>query len=193
MGIGNIFFIMKRYPEAASAYSRALEVNPNLVKAHYNLGSILYFQKDYENAKEHLAKALRLYPKILGAYLILSQIYQLGKRTKESIQLLGKAVELSPRNPILYQKLAVLYLETKDFEGAIGVLKKAIGLSPADVESNVLLAFTFNLQGNPSEAFAALDGALNACAQSPKPEEALNTLLQSYMYFKSNIEQDKPV
>jgi len=192
MGIGNLYFIMKRHSEAAEIYQKALKINPNLVKAHYNLGSIFFYLKNYEEAKEHLTCALKLYPKILGAYLMLAQIFQMGERTRESIQLLSKAIELSPRNPILFQKLAVLHLRIKDYEGAVGVLQKAISLAPNDIESNVLLAFTFNLLGRSEEAFASMESALSACAQSAKTDEALNTLLQSFIFFKTNIDENKP-
>lgn len=189
MALGNLYFVLKRYSCASSYYEKALELNPNLVKAHYNLGTINYFLKDYGKAKDHLAKALNLYPKLLGAYLILAQIFQIGGRTEESIKLLSKAIELSPRNPILYQKLAVLHVHLKQFDPAIGVLEKAVQLSPLDVESNLLLSFCYHLTQKSQEAFISIDATLKACAQSPQPEEALKTLLQSYLFIKSTVEQ----
>ncbi|MBF0501797.1 MAG: HEAT repeat domain-containing protein [Candidatus Riflebacteria bacterium] len=188
LGIADLYFVTKRYAEASLNYEKALEANANLVKAHYNLGTICYFQKDFERAKEHLLKALSLYPKLLGAYLVLAQIYQLGSHTKESIQLLTKAIELSPRNPILYQKLALLYLNIREFDQAIETLNKAVALSPLDVESNVLMALACNTVQKYPEAFAAIDSALKAASQSPSPEDAMRVLLQSYTYFKSNVE-----
>ena len=188
LGLADLFFITKRYSESTIHYEMALQINPNLVKAHYNLGTILYFQKNHDRAKEHLLQALHLYPKLLGAYLILAQIYQLGSRTAESIQLLSKAIELSPRNPILYQKLALLHLHVKEVDRAIEVLQRAVALSPLDIESHVWLALSLNLVQRPAEAFTALDQALKACSQSASSEEALQLMLQSYTYFKSNVE-----
>ncbi len=189
LGIGNLYFLLKKYSDAANYYEKALETNPTLVKAHYNLGTIFYFIKAYEKSKVHLLKALELYPKLLGAYLILAQVYQLEGKTSDSIILLGKAVELSPRNPILYQKLAILHIHLRQFEPAIGILEKAVSLSPLDIESNLYLAFCNQLLGKPAEAFDAIDLTLKACAQSPQPEEALKILLQSYLFIKSSGEQ----
>ncbi|MBF0409312.1 MAG: HEAT repeat domain-containing protein [Candidatus Riflebacteria bacterium] len=188
LGMGEMFFLIKRFSEAAVYYEKALAVNSNLVKAHYNLGTIHYFQKNFDKSKEHLLKALELYPKLLGAYLILAQIFQISSKTDESIMLLSKAVELSPRNPILYQKLALLHLHVQQYDKAINVLQKAVALSPLDVESNVLLAFTYNSINKHAEAFSSIESALHACSQSSNPEESLRILLNSFNFFKTNIE-----
>jgi HEAT repeat protein/tetratricopeptide (TPR) repeat protein len=191
MGIGNLYFIQKRYNLAIDIYRRALNLNPNLVKAHYNLGTIHFYQKDYEVAREHLMTALKLYPKILGAYLILAQIFQMSDKTRESIQLLSKAIELSPRNPILYQKLAYFHFHLKDFSGASQVLAKALQLAPNDVESNLLQAFALRRIDRPADAYDRVEAALNACAQSPRQDESLQVLLQTYMFFKTSHESEE--
>ncbi|MBF0544412.1 MAG: HEAT repeat domain-containing protein [Candidatus Riflebacteria bacterium] len=191
LGIGDLFFLIKQFSEASVYYEKALAINPNLVKAHYNLGTIYYFQKDFEQSINHLTKALDLYPKLLGAYLILAQIFQISSRTKESIVLLSRAVELAPRNPIIYQKLALLHLHIKQYDMAVKVLKKSVQLSPLDVESNVLLAYSFHLINMPEEAFTTLDAALSSCAQSPSPEDALRILLNSYNFIKNNIKPEE--
>lgn len=188
LGLADLHFVTKHYAEATIHYEKALQVNPNLVKAHYNLGTILYFQKNHDRAKIHLLRALELYPKLLGAYLVLAQIYQLGSRTTESIQLLTKAIELSPRNPILYQKLALLHLHVREVEKAVDILRRAVALSPLDIESHVLLALSLNQLQKHAEAFAALDQAMKACSQASSQEESLQLLLQSYTYFKANVD-----
>ncbi|OIP26182.1 hypothetical protein AUK22_07110 [bacterium CG2_30_54_10] len=188
IGIANLYFQLKRYPQAAVFYEKILRHNPNSAKAHYNLGTIFFMQKDHGRAKDHLLQALAIYPKLLGGYLILAQIYQLGGLTLESIKLLSKAIELSPRNPILYQKLAMLHIHIHEYKNAIGILTRALSLSPLDVEANLLLAFCYHLTESPNEAFDAMDATLRACAQSPQPDESLKALLQSYLFVKSTIE-----
>ncbi|MFZ5949422.1 MAG: tetratricopeptide repeat protein, partial [Candidatus Rifleibacteriota bacterium] len=177
---------------AAGFYKSALQSNPNLVKAHYNLGTIYFYLRKYEEAVDHLVKALQLYPKILGAYMILAQIYQIAGKTGESIKLLSKAASLSPRNPVIYQKLASQHIQLRHYEKAIEVLQTAVELSPVDVESNLLLAYCFKLTGDSARAFSAMDLTLRACAQSPQPELATRQLLKSYLYLNSVMSEQAP-
>jgi HEAT repeat protein/Tfp pilus assembly protein PilF len=193
LGLGNVHFMQKNYSEAAGYYTSALKINPNLVKAHYNLGSIYYYVRKYQQAAKHLVKALNIYPKILGAYMLLAQIYQIAGKTNESIKLLSKAASLSPRNPIIYQKLATQHIKNGSFNDAIKTLQTAIDLSPVDVESNLMLAYCFNLIGDDQRAFSAMDLTLQACAQSAQPELATRQLLKSYIYLNSIIDDQKPI
>jgi len=187
MGVANLYMECKRFDEAALHFEKALSVQPTLVKAHYNLGTIRYFHKDFEKAKHHLLEAIRIYPKILGAYLILAQIFQLHGETAESIDLLSRAIRLNPRNPILYQKLALLLLYERRFPQAAQVLEQAVNLSPLDAESQMMLALTWQTMGDPARGFAAIDDCLRACAQSPRPEETLRSMLRSYINFKTHF------
>ena len=192
MAFANICFLQKKNADAARLYHEALTLNPNLVKAHFNLGTIYFYTKKYEDAVKHLGKALSLYPKILGAYLILAQIYQIAGKFSESIKLLTHAVALSPRNPVIYQKLATLHVQLRQYDKAIEVLLKAVDISPVDVESNLLLAYCFNLTAQHQKAFSAFDLMLRACAQSPQQEVSLRQMLKSYLYLNSILEDRKP-
>lgn len=192
LGYANLCFLQKRNSEAAKLYQEALAINPNLVKAHFNLGTIFFYARKYEDAVKHLVKALSLYPKILGAYLILGQIYQIAGKFNESIKLLTHAAALSPRNPVIYQKLATLHIQLKQYDKAIEVLLKAVDISPVDVESNLLLAYCFNLTGNHQKAFSAIDLTLRACAQSPQQDASLRQMLKGYLYLNSILQEQNP-
>ncbi|MBU1107395.1 MAG: HEAT repeat domain-containing protein [Candidatus Riflebacteria bacterium] len=192
LGIANLCFLQKKNAEAVKYYQSALKINPNLVKAHFNLGTIFYYARKYDDAVKHLAKALKLYPKILGAYLILGQIYQIAGKFSESVRLMTHAAALSPRNPVIYQKLATLHIQLGKYDDAIEVLLKAVDISPADVESNLLLAYCFNLTGQSQKAFSAMDLTLRACAQSPQQDLALRQMLKAYLYLSSIQKEPTP-
>ena len=192
LGIANLYFMQKKNAEAVKHYQAALKINPNLVKAHFNLGTIFYYARKYDDAVKHLGKALKLYPKILGAYLILGQIYQIAGKFSESVRLMTHAAALSPRNPVIYQKLATLHIQLGNYNSAIEVLLKAVDISPADVESNLLLAYCFNLTGQAQKAFSAMDLTLRACAQSPQQDAALRQMLKAYIYLSSIQKEPNP-
>ncbi len=192
LGYANLCFLQKKNNDAARLYMEALKINPNLVKAHFNLGTIFFYGRKYEDAVKHLVKALSLYPKILGAYLILGQIYQIAGKFGESVKLLTHAAALSPRNPVIYQKLATLHIQLRQYDKAIEVLLKAVDISPVDVESNLLLAYCFNLTGQHQKAFSAVDLTFRACAQSPQQDASLRQMLKGYLYLNSILQEQKP-
>ncbi|MDD3147804.1 MAG: HEAT repeat domain-containing protein, partial [Candidatus Riflebacteria bacterium] len=192
LGYANLCFLQKKNNDAARLYLEALSINPNLVKAHFNLGTIFFYGRKYEDAVKHLVKALSLYPKILGAYLILGQIYQIAGKFSESVKLLTHAAALSPRNPVIYQKLATLHIQLRQYDKAIEVLLKAVDISPVDVESNLLLAYCFNLTGQHQKAFSAIDLTLRACAQSPQQDASLRQMLKGFLYLNSILQEQKP-
>lgn len=192
LGYANLCFLQKKNNEAAKLYLEAIKLNPNLVKAHFNLGTIYFYGRKYEDAVKHLVKALSIYPKILGAYLILGQIYQIAGKFNESVKLLTHAAALSPRNPVIYQKLATLHIQLQQYDKAIEVLLKAVDISPVDVESNLLLAYCFNLTGQHQKAFSAIDLTLRACAQSPQQDASLRQMLKGYLYLNSILQDQHP-
>jgi tetratricopeptide (TPR) repeat protein len=62
--------------EAIASYQKAIEVNPQLFWAHYNLGIILFAQKEYDQAALHLEFARRLPINSLLNSIAPSKIYQ---------------------------------------------------------------------------------------------------------------------
>ena len=175
--------MLKRYVDAEELYHKVLEINPNIVKALFNLGTICFYTKNYEQAISYLAKALSLYPKILGAYLILAQIYEIAGRYNESIKLLSHAITLSPRNPVIYQKLSAMHIQMGEYDSASQVLKRALEMSPSDIDCRIQLAYCLSYCGKPKEAFNMLDSAIKACAASPDTMSAYAMLNKAYLSF----------
>ena len=60
VNIGNIYFKKKSYKDAITAYTKALEKNPNDGLAHYFLGLSLLRTGEYDKAKEEAETAKKL-------------------------------------------------------------------------------------------------------------------------------------
>ncbi|MDI6740503.1 MAG: tetratricopeptide repeat protein, partial [Candidatus Edwardsbacteria bacterium] len=58
--LGNIYFAQKSYDTAAACYRQAIEWNPNLAIAHYNLAQVHLMQLNFNAANEEQEKAIRL-------------------------------------------------------------------------------------------------------------------------------------
>jgi tetratricopeptide (TPR) repeat protein len=60
--LGNAYFRNKMYKEAASAYQRVKEIDPDDVTAYENMGVIYANRGDYEKAVKEWEKVLQLSP-----------------------------------------------------------------------------------------------------------------------------------
>ncbi|MBP7215953.1 MAG: tetratricopeptide repeat protein [Candidatus Omnitrophica bacterium] len=79
---GNRRYQAQRYQEAAEAYERAQELEPDSAMVHFNLGTALFKTKDFAKAKEAFEKALLLEQKKLRA----KAYYNLGNTNVELAQ-----------------------------------------------------------------------------------------------------------
>jgi hypothetical protein len=59
---GNIFYELKRYPEAETSYRQAIQIYPHNLKAHINLGSLLSLTGRYDEAIAIYQKVLAIDP-----------------------------------------------------------------------------------------------------------------------------------
>ncbi len=57
--LGNIYFQMKRFPEAAQEYREAIELNPRHASAYNNIAAISYMAGDFQGASDYLERAAR--------------------------------------------------------------------------------------------------------------------------------------
>ena len=62
LGRGNVFYELKRYDEANSAYDKALELAPDLASAWLGRGNLLSDLQRYDDALAAYDKALSLEP-----------------------------------------------------------------------------------------------------------------------------------
>jgi tetratricopeptide (TPR) repeat protein len=89
----------KKWPEAAAAWQRVVEVNPHLGRAWLNLGAARYQDKDYRQAISAFEKALELragYP-FNAAYNVACCHALLGEKEK-ALDWLQKALDLGYRS-----------------------------------------------------------------------------------------------
>ena len=89
---------MDQAEEAAAAFSRAIEINPDLHAAYNNLGYAFYRQGDYEQAVEMYNEALGRSSKSSSAYTNLGNAYYKMDRKSEAREAWEKALDLDPGN-----------------------------------------------------------------------------------------------
>jgi tetratricopeptide (TPR) repeat protein len=157
LALGNIFRSRERFPEAAEAYSKAVDLVPQPTKAHWTLfyvrGIAFERSKQWDKAELDLKKALELSPDqpLVLNYLGYSWVDQ-GRNLDEGLEMIKKAVELQPDDGFIVDSLGWAYYRLGRFEEAVTELERAVELRPQDPVLNDHLGDAYWKVGRQLEA-----------------------------------------
>ncbi len=122
----------KKYNEAISSYTRAIELNRNYAEAYFQRGYSKCMIGKYEEALSDFNKAIELDPKYDLVYLSRGYLRQeFLKDFQVALADYNKAIEINPKNIVGYFSLGYLKEEfLKDVQGAIRDYEKALEIYP---------------------------------------------------------------
>ena len=101
---------MGRLDEAVAEYKKALSINPNHAKAHYNLGNAYLKEEDYRLAKTHYDKAMKL------VWCLENSVLDFGNLTcHQKVTSIVENPNIEIRNPKQCQNPNVLNSKQKRF------------------------------------------------------------------------------
>jgi tetratricopeptide (TPR) repeat protein len=152
------------YEEAIAAYRKAIELKPDLPKAHYNLGNALRKQGKLEGAIPAYRKAIELKSDYAEAHTNLGLALAGKRRWDEAIAEYKEALSRQPDFPGAY--LAHfnlgLALQAKGLpDEAIAAYRKAIELKSDYAEAHTNLGNILVSQGKLDEAVTAFRQAID--------------------------------
>jgi tetratricopeptide (TPR) repeat protein len=144
---------------AIVSFKKALTLQPNAWRTHYNLALALLSNNDLRRAANELEIAVKEKPDSYVAHnalgLVVGRLGQLDQATEE----FERAHDLNPNDPYVSSNLAEADMAMKRYSAAIYYLKQALALSPppeiADrVEMDLAVAYSENGQyGMASQVF----------------------------------------
>ena len=155
--LGDIFIANKKYPQAISAFSEAINRIPVLNRSHWSLfysrGAAYERDKQWELAEQDLLQALVLSPDqpLTLNYLGYSWIER-GKNIAKAKEMLERAVFLSPREGFIADSLGWAYYLLKDYAHAVAVLESAVIFDPGSGVINDHLGDAYWRVGRKREA-----------------------------------------
>jgi DNA-binding winged helix-turn-helix (wHTH) protein/TolB-like protein/tetratricopeptide (TPR) repeat protein len=150
------------WPGAEAHFRRAIQLNPNVVEAHFGLGLLLLTLDRGDEGLRHLQTARELDP----ASLILNTLeaaflFARGQRDAANARL-ARVLDIQPEFWIAHLTRARFdFVENKP-EQAIEVLRRADQLSDGSTQAAGLLGFILARQGRRDEAQAVLGRLLTA-------------------------------
>ncbi len=113
--LGNLYHVLRYYPQAIAVLERTIEKHPQSAEAHYLLGRILGYQKtDPERSIQELEKAIRLEPDHLEYRQEAVAVYYRLQRFPPAMEHIAEILKRDPTNErALYRKAIILYTRGK--------------------------------------------------------------------------------
>ncbi len=106
------------WPQAAEAYTRALELAPDWLEARINLGATLYQLGRMEEAEAHFRAALEHDAQNATLHFNLGCVFDEQGRFEEAVTHLKRAVELTPAYADAHFNLALAYEKLRNKRAA---------------------------------------------------------------------------
>jgi tetratricopeptide (TPR) repeat protein len=178
----------KDYDNTIYAYTKAVELNPQYLKAYTNRGNAYFCKGQYDLAIADYHKAIELNPQDPLAYNNRGLAYYSKGQYDLAIDDYNKAIQINPEYEDAYNNRGVTYNNKDQLDLAIADYNKTIELNPqhAAAYDNRGLAYhdkgqydlaivDYNkaIELNPQYAYAYY-GKANTLAVLGKTEEALN-------------------
>jgi len=150
-GLGRIEYTRQKFALAITCFQRALELQPESVKAENNLGlayEALYRISEAENAYRTALEWQKTsthpseQPMLNLASLLLDQ----GK-LDEAESLLLKAIKIAPLDPKIHERLGHAYMQDGQFEKAQVEFERDVEISPNSGAFHYMLAQAYRREG----------------------------------------------
>jgi protein O-GlcNAc transferase len=164
---------------AANCYQRALQIDPALSEASFNLGCTLDALSGPAQALPYYQQAATLRPAWWQARASLGLALARVGRMAEAAEELAAALRLNPDDPGLRNNLGLALSALGRGEEAHAAFQEAIRLDPGYPEAHSNLAILFERFGRSSEAIACCRQALALRPEYPEAHLNLANTLKS--------------
>ncbi len=130
LAIGDFHLRTGSYTDAALAFQRALEVDPENVDAYLGLGKAYDFQGETNKAEQSFRHAVQISPACWSCFNSLGIFLNGHARYREAIEAWGRVTELTPDNVWGYMNVGAAYFNIGQFEQANEYFRRALRLAP---------------------------------------------------------------
>lgn len=130
--LGMAYYENNQIDKAEEKFTRALELDPNLIEAIIGKATILIHKKEPEKALKILFDYGQNYPnEPIIKYNQAIAFYEMGMYA-DSVKLLEEYIEKNPEDAYAYNALAVAQQKNNQLESALANITKAISIYPVD-------------------------------------------------------------
>ena len=183
------------WPGAEEEYKRALDLNPNSVRAHETYGWYLEMVGRLDEAMVHAKRALDLNPLGLDINWDMGVLLDFSRQNDRAIEQFQKIIKMDPSWPPAHAGLMQAYQEKGMYEEAIAEWKNAKALGRPGAEAG--LAYAYALAGKRDEAQKILDELKEASKQRYVTPFAFALIYmglgdkdQAFEWFNKTVDED---
>ncbi len=171
---GVIYFRLRRYGDAVTAFERYLRVAPERVGETRALGHCYYTLGDYERAREHYVRVLELEPDSVEALRGLGLAEMRLGETEAALAILARVLELEPTHANAQTWVAQILYDEERVEEALAAALRGRDLDPFEPRAWFLLSQVYYDLGQDEDGDAAHArfSELNQLAQEIRAAEA---------------------
>lgn len=161
-----------RFEAAEHAVDQVLSADPDNAQALTYKGTAVLERGNPEEAMGYLQEALRLEPEALTAQAQLGRAFLAAGNSAFAAQCFENALQKAPRSADLLEYLGRARLDQGDIVEALEALRASVEQGRANPELFGALAACETAAGNPGQAEALLNAALNMQADADAPATA---------------------
>ncbi len=157
----------KKYDQAAAAYERVVELDPENIEARAELGLCYWLHGDVDKAVAALEHVLESSPGFAPACNNLGFILaDTGRDIKRAIVLIEEALEAEPANPVYMDSLGWAYFKQGKLDDAERTIKRALLFAPDFPDKTLAtahyhLAMVYEAKGSKDLAIQEIQKALD--------------------------------
>lgn len=158
---GRYLYLQKRFPEAETAFKKAIAFDPKAVLPHLDLGDLyLSGWRRPKDAIESYRAALALDQSHAGAHYKLGQALATNGDFEAAQKELTEAYLLAPNDPLPLQALGQMYVIRQDYEKALKAFTEALQVQPQFVQAYLARGDVYLIQGHIDKAVGEYQAAL---------------------------------
>ena len=146
---------------AVKNYKKAISIQPDYAKAHFNLAGSLHDLGQLKAAVKSYKKTLEIEPNYAEAYNNLGNVFQELKQGDSAIQSYKRALEIKPDYVAAQYSLGNTFLELGQLNDAVKSYKAVLKLKPDFVEAINNLGITYFKLHQLDDAIKCYEKALN--------------------------------
>ena len=175
--------------EAQAAFQRAIDANPSLQVAWFNLGTIYLNKKMYVEARKCLNEAVRLNPQDSDAWNNLGTISGMEEHYDEALDEFRRSALVNPHHENAVENMMRIYQFQSRAADAQKTLEQLIGKAPEAAELHLALSTTLLAQNNLLGARAELETSIRLNPGNPDAINNLGAVLLRMGLLQEALEQ----
>ena len=177
------------YTAATAAWKKALDLDSEDSRAHYNLGQALGYLGQMDEAIAHYTKSVALNPQNAPAYTNLGVALIRQGKLNEAIDALSNSIAIKPVDAMAQSNLAAALIEAGRTDEAVEHARKALEADPQVSDAHNILGIVLARAGNLDEGIGHLEEAVKYTPDSVEYRFNLGRLLAARGRFADAVPQ----